>query len=106
MIRALIGSLAMLVASTAAECQPSPTPPMPDASDAAPPAVDAGTSIYARACANLADQHCQEGLAPNCAAVLEHAQTARINDFDPPCLADAGSKDAVRACGRRGVKCP
>jgi len=111
-----LGLLALLPS-----CPPSPTPPAPpeagaDASlivpdaaplvDAAPVAVDAGPSTpCSRACANMAALGCSEGTALNCASTCEKAQSTRIIDMKPDCLASAKDKAAVRAC-TSSVKCP
>jgi hypothetical protein len=108
-MRVVISLLAPGVLASAAEaCPPPPSPPSPNAGGDAGPVfdADAGASIYVRACANIAAKGCSEGIKPNCAAVLEHAQLARISDYDPPCLSGATSKAAVRACGMHGVRCP
>jgi hypothetical protein len=80
----------------------------PDASDAAPPRLlDAShdASVLAEsACSNLAALGCAEGLAPNCASVIDHALAARLTDPHAACLAIALSKAGARACG--SVACP
>lgn len=105
MIRCVAFALAALAIEA---CPPSPAPPVPDAGpslDAAPPPpVDAGLTVYARACSNLVARGCSEGLAANCAAVMEHAQTSHLVTMDADCIARARSKTEVRTCGP--VACP
>jgi hypothetical protein len=95
-------------------CPPSPTPPAPDASDAAPPpvadaapapipSVDASTPST-QACVNIARLGCAEGAISNCAATLDHVDATKITKIDIACLAAAKTKAAVRACG--SIACP
>lgn len=77
---------------------PQPLPPVPPV-----PAPDAAPSIYQASCANLAKLGCPEGLAANCAAVFEQAQTARMADLKPACLTAATTQAAARGCG--SVRC-
>lgn len=94
---ALVAFLLLLVPA----CLPVPTPPGP-AGDAA--AFDAGGSVCAVACQNLAELDCKEGLAPNCSSVCEKAQAGRITDLHPACLSIAHTKTEARAC--KSVSCP
>lgn len=89
-------------------CPPSPQPPAPDASDAAPPPMpaDGGAATdYNLACAALALAGCKEGQDPNCASAMQHNQEGRINDYKPKCLLACHDKACVHACGP-AVECP
>lgn len=80
----VIASLGLL----ALQCPPSPVPPPPDASDAAPPPVldaapapaDAGPC--ASWCASWRERGCKEG-APTCEATCAHVQAAHLTTLDP-----------------------
>lgn len=85
--------VALLVTLTA--CPRSPSPPIPDASDAA-------ASNCAVACANLAALGCREGIDANCAATCQRSKA--LTDIKPDCLAAAITKESARACG--SVTCP
>ena len=96
MMRTVIASIAVLVASLGADCRPpSPQPPAP--------VGDAGGTLCSVACANLAGLDCPEGRAPNCTTTCEHAQDTRLTDLRPACLALAHTKAEARACG--SVRC-
>ena len=115
-------TLGMLVLSS---CPPAPNPPAPQdggsavvdaggadaslpASDAAPAPADAAPApltACGKACVNLAALGCSEGSAANCASTCDKAQSARLTDMHPDCLAAAKDKAAIRACGP-AVKCP
>lgn len=113
-MRALIA----LFATVLVGCPPSPVPPSPDASDAAPrpeagPVPDASGPILDapmplpgdladQACANARVLGCSGGISPNCAPVLRHAAEAGIASGITPaalrCVAGAASRGTVRAC--------
>lgn len=100
-MRTVVASLFVLGAAIGADClPPTPQPPGP-VGDAAP--FDAGGSLCAVACRNLAELGCAEGAVPNCASVCEHAQAERVTDLHPVCLSLAHTKAEARAC--RSVKC-
>ena len=92
--------LAILVAAVAisalAACPPPSPPPPP------------GDDDYARACATLAALACPEAAdVPTCVGKMRDAQTARITDLAPACVAAAHSVEDVRACApswRTGCK--
>lgn len=97
-------------------CPPDPSPPQPDAADAAPPPTDAapptdasrkdaGATDYNLACAALALSGCVEGQNPNCAKTMQANQESRINDYKPACLIPCKTKTCVHACGK-AVTCP
>ncbi len=65
-------------------------------------AADVAPDLAARACANLRACGCPEGLDPTCSDVLRHAALGTF-DMKAACIADAGTRDAVRACGT--VRC-
>jgi len=108
-----IALLAGLTAFALQACPPDPLPPDagPDAGptpvvvDASPPppASDASAPSVAL-CAHLAALGCQEGIAANCATVVDHVQAERLADLHVACLMAAQTKAASRAC--RSVACP
>jgi hypothetical protein len=101
-------------------CHPAPLPPVPDVvvPDAATPALDAAPTpaqdasapdagpmdACLAACLNLKALGCLGGDVATCADVCRKVQLAGLTDLKPGCLADAGSRQAARACG--SVKCP
>lgn len=96
MIRFTIVAVALLALEA---CPPSPAPPSPDASDAAPsPQADASTPSVA-ACANMAAAGCPEGKVSNCAVTLDHVVAARLTRVDVACLTTKTTKAELRACG-------
>ena len=101
-MRAIVFALA--VSALKASCPaPSPEPPVvtsPDAGDA----PDAGATVYEQACYRLRAAGCPEGFHKACAETLRKADSTRLVDFHVVCLAGAGSKEQVKACGP-GVKC-
>ena len=101
--------LALLVA-----CQPSQTPPTPDASDASlmfdspafdakPVVIDAAYDPCVSACRNLASIGCHEGTDPNCVVVCQKTRSASLTDLKLACLIAAPTKTAARSCG--SVEC-
>jgi hypothetical protein len=101
--RIIFVAFALCISLTVAACPPSPVSPG-NGNDGG---VDTGTdpildahaaTLYQRACSNLASLGCPEGIESSCLKSLEHAQTARLSDFKPECLASASSKTAVRDC--------
>lgn len=92
--------------------QPVAPPPEPDvvvvdATPSLPPVFEAGPvgDVYSAACTRLAAIGCAEGGdVALCTRTLRLAASASRADMRPACLADAGSKDAARACGT--VECP
>lgn len=67
-----------------------------------PTATDAGVT-YEAACANLAAIGCADGVAPNCASVLQQTVVERMTTTSVACLTSSKSLDEARACG--GVRC-
>lgn len=51
-----------------------------------------------RACNNLFDLQCPEGLHKNCAADCQDAMDSKLSDMKPECLAKATSQDEARSC--------
>lgn len=95
--------------------QPSPASAASSADAGAAPsdrsldarALDAGLAkpdLCELACPRLKLLGCPEGGERECVAVCRHAETSRVTDLRPDCIAAAGSKAAVRACGT--VACP
>lgn len=91
-------------------CPPSPTPPAPDASDAALPMSDAAPADAAvvvqeastasvLACANLAAVGCAEGKVSNCAATMDHVLSEHLTTVNLTCLTTKKTKAELRACG-------
>lgn len=94
----------LLAAMVLAGCQPPPSPHPAPSFDASA-AIDAGPvdPACARGCAALRAIGCSEG-APACEGVCTRDQRAGYAEHRPDCLADAGTKEAARACGT--VDCP
>lgn len=97
----------VLVALILYACTPSPLPVTPiDASDAAAyyevvdaaPDPDAPNDAFAIACLNLRAVGCPEGDNPLCADTMRRAQTARLVNFAPSCVAMQKTAEAIRAC--------
>ena len=96
-MKLVIVSLAVLAASLAAECPPSP-PPHP-VGDAAPqPQQDASARALA-ACANLADAGCEDGLHTNCGVTIDKVVAMRLAPIDVACLTTKHTKPELRKCG-------
>jgi hypothetical protein len=59
------------------------------------------------ACANLEKFHCPESLTPTngdtCTVVCQRAEATGKLSLKPACVADAGTVEAIRACGT--VRC-
>ena len=71
--------------------------------DAAPAAKDVSADWCSDACTNLQRIGCSEGLPANCTSACVKAQTARITDLHPECLAKAKDRQEARGCG--SVRC-
>jgi hypothetical protein len=95
-----------------AKVVPTPAPAQPDGGtapfadggvDGCPaPVADGGsapTTVYDQACSNMVSLDCSEGSAADCTAVLQSATAKGITPIDVPCVANATSPAAVRACG-------
>ena len=89
---------ALLVACPA--CKPSTFTPGPDAAGAAPPGQPSIAEACSLSCAALASLGCKEGAADaGCVDVCVAIQSQHTADLRPWCVMDAGSADAVNACG-------
>ncbi len=69
-----------------------------------PPVIDVGDADddCARACSRIASVHCAEGLNSACGqACREDQAQGAAAQLDVGCVLDAGTLDALRACGVR-----
>jgi hypothetical protein len=82
---------------------PSPSPARDGGTDASLVELDGGDDVCARACANAAALGCGHVLS-TCVSSCRQAFEQHLIDFDPECVANAPSKDAVRACAG-GLAC-
>lgn len=94
------------LASISAMCnKPPPVNPVNPVTDAGPVSVIDGGDSYDQACANMQVIGCSEGSNANCAVSMRGAESHRLEFYDSNCLIIAKSKEAVRACGNRKVRC-
>ena len=93
-------------------CSPThpiaPVQPIPeDAGGEQPSTDDAQYPDCARACTRLREHGCPEGLTPDggltCYDVCTKAESSGNFSLNPRCVADAESREAVRAC--KTVRC-
>lgn len=84
-----------------ASCTPSPVPPTSDAGSVGDAPAKPSTEVAcALACSNLSALGCREGAADaGCSATCALHQTKHTADLRPWCVLDAGSAEAVNACG-------
>jgi hypothetical protein len=95
-------TLLILAAMSASMCQPAPAPPPKPAPVVE--VVEVPLTVCEAACATWTRLGCQEAeptdAGDNCVELCVAIQESGVITLSPDCVADAGTCDAARECGR------